>query len=126
MRSSTRGWLIAAAAAIVFVGCASRDVPPPRAEFARAELAIEQAATADAMQYAPMALQEARQKLEQARTALYDEQHGKARRLAEQAQVSAQFALAEAQTARAEQLAKENMRSVEVLRQELQRKESTQ
>jgi hypothetical protein len=126
MRSSTRGWLAATAATAVLAGCASKDVPPPRAEFARAELAIEQAVTAGATEHAPLALREARQKLERARTALYDEEYAAARRLADEAQVNAQLSMAEAQTARAEQLAQENMRSVEILRQELQQKEGSQ
>lgn len=126
MRSSTHGWLAATAAAVVLAGCASQDVPPPRAEFARAELAIEQAVSSEATQYAPLALRDARQKLEEAREALYKEQYVQAGRLADEAQVNAELALAEAQRARAEQLAEENMRSIEVLREELRRKEGAQ
>jgi hypothetical protein len=126
MRSRTRGWFAATAAAAVLAGCASNDVPPPKAEFARAELAIDQAVSSDANQYAPLALRDARLKLDQARAALYDEKFREAGRLADEAQVSAQLALEESQTARAEQLAEENMRGIETLRQELQRKESAQ
>lgn len=126
MRSSTRGWLAAAGAAVVLAGCASNDVPPPKTELAQAESAIEQAVSADATEYAPLPLQDARKKLDQARAAAYDEDYGQARRLATEAQVDAQLALAEAQTTRAEQLAQENMRGVEVLRQELQRREGSQ
>lgn len=126
MRSSTRGWLAATAAAAVLAGCASYDVPPPRAEFAQADLAIEQASSADAAQYAPLALRDARQKMNQAREALYEERFLEAQRLADEAKVSAELALAESQTARAEQLAEENMRGLEVLREELRRQEGTQ
>jgi hypothetical protein len=126
MRSSTYGWLTAVATAVVLAGCASQGVPPPRAEFARAELSIEQAASSNATQYAPLALRDARQKLDEAREALYKEEYTRARRLADEAQVNAELALAESQQARAEQLAEENMRSIEVLREELQRKEGTQ
>lgn len=126
MRSSTCGWLAATAAAAVLAGCASTDVPPPRAEFARADLAIEQAVSADATQYAPLALRDARQKMEQARRALYEEKFLEARRLADEAEVNAQLALAESQTARAEQLAEENTRSLQVLREELKRQEGRQ
>lgn len=126
MRSSTSGWLTAAVAAAALAGCASTDVSPPKAEFARAELAIKQAVAADATEYAPLHLREARQKLEQAREALHDENFTIAGRLADEAQVSAELAMAEAQSARAEQLAEENRRSIEVLREELQRREGTQ
>lgn len=126
MRSSTRGWLTATAAAAVLAACASQDVPPPRAEFARADLAIEQAVSADATQYAPLAMRDARQKMEQARQALYEEKFQEARRLADEAEVSAELALAESQTARAEKLAEENTRSLQVLREELNRQEGQQ
>jgi len=126
MRSSTSGWLTATVAAAALAGCTSTGVAPPRAEFARAELAIEQAVAADATEYAPLQLQEAREKLQQGRQALYDENFTVAGWLAEEAQVSAELAMAEAQSARAEQLAEENRRSIEVLREELQRKEGTQ
>ena len=126
MRSSTHGWLAATAAAVVLAGCASKDVPPPRAEFARAELAIEQAVSSEATQHAPLALREARQKLEEARKALYEENYAQAGRLAEEAQLNAELALAESQRSRAEQVAANNMRSLEVLREELRRKEGTQ
>lgn len=126
MRSSTRGWLAATAAAAALAGCASQDVPPPRAEFARADLAIEQAVSTGATQHAPLALREARQKMELARQALYEENFLEARRLAAEAQASAQLALAESETARAEQLAEENQRSLQVLRDELERQEVRQ
>jgi hypothetical protein len=123
MRSGKYGWLIAMTAATVLAGCASRGVPPPRAEFARAELAIEQAEASEATQYAPLALRDARQKLEAARAAAFKEDYLKARYLAREAEVDGRLALADAQTARAEQRAEDTRRSIEVLRQELQQKE---
>lgn len=126
MRSEKYGWLIAMTAAAVLAGCASRDVPPPRAEFARAELAIEQAESSEATQYAPLALRDARKKLEEARAAAYREDYLNARYLAKEAEVDGRLALADAQTARAEQRAEETRRSIETLRQELRQKEGAQ
>lgn len=123
MRHSTRGGL-AAAALLLIAGCASNEAQPPQADLARAELAIEQAVSADATEYAPLPLREARLKLDQARTAMDGERYATAGRLAEEASVNAQLALAEAQTQRAQQIAQENLRGVQTLQQELQRKEA--
>lgn len=126
MRSGIHGWLTATTAAVVLAGCASHEVPPPRAEFARAELAIEQAEASEATRYAPLALRDARQKLEQARAAAYKEDYRQAQYLAKEAEVDGRLALADAQTARAEQRAEDSRRSIETLRQELQQQERSQ
>lgn len=112
-----------AATALFVAGCASNDVPPPRAELARAELAVEQAVTGEATEYAPLALREAREKLTGARDAVDDKDYRRAERLAKEAQVSAQLALSEAQAGRAQLLAKQNLQSIETLRQEIQRQQ---
>lgn len=126
MRSGINGWLTATTAAVVLAGCASHEVPPPRAEFARAELAIEQAEASEATRYAPLALRDARQKLEQARAAAHKEDYRQAQYLAKEAEVDGRLALADAQTARAERRAEDSRRSIETLRQELQQQERSQ
>lgn len=113
-----------AALLVPLVGCAGKETPPPRAELAQAELAIEQAQGAEAAQYAPLQLREARERLTAARDAAYQEEYTRSRRLAQQAQVSAELALAQAQTERTEMLAREALEGVETLRAELDRKEA--
>jgi len=122
MQTRTCGWLAAVSFALL-AGCATDATPPPRAEVARAELAITQAERADAPQYAPVALNEARNQMRQARSAMDAERYAEARRLAEQAQANAQLALAEAEAGRAEKLAGENLKNVETLREELRREQ---
>lgn len=126
MRSGKLGWLAAMAAAVILAACATHKVPPPRAEFARAELAIEQAESSEATRYAPLALRDARKKLEEARLAAHEQDFLKARRMAKEAEVDGRLALAEAQTARAEERAEEARQGIETLRHELQQKEGAQ
>jgi len=118
-----RGWLIAAML-LPLAGCATDQ--PPRAELAQAEQAVDQAAAADAARYAPLPLQEARQKLESARRAAFMRDFERAGYLAREAEVSAELAVASAQTARTQALAEEALAGVQTLRQELERKEATQ
>ena len=122
MHTRTRGWLAAGAMALL-AGCATDSTPPPRAELARAELAVSQAEQANASRYAPVPLSEARDRLQMARTALANERNAEARRLAEQAQANAELAVAQTQAERSEQLAAENLKNVETLREELRRKQ---
>lgn len=121
MHISTCGGL--AVALTLLAGCATTP-PPPRTDIAQAEVAIDQAVTNDAAQYAPLSLKEARDKLDQANSAYAREDYGAANRLAEQALVNGQLALAETQSARAEELVQENLRSVQTLREELQRNQA--
>ena len=85
---------ITAAAMLLLAGCAS--TPPPEAELAAAEVALEEAVEAEAASHAPTLLQQAQEKLARARGAVEAERYVEARRLAEQAAVDAQLAEAHA------------------------------
>lgn len=64
--------------------------------------AIEDAQRADAAEYAPAELNQAREKLTQAQAAVQRKHFDSAKRLAEATEVDARFARARAQTRRAE------------------------
>lgn len=98
-------------------GCAS--TPPPLAELARADTAIDLAEQSDARTHAPVELDSAHMKLKEARAALAAEDFPATRRLAEQAQVEAELAQAKAQTGRAQQSVQQVRESIRVLREEI-------
>ncbi|KAB7622573.1 DUF4398 domain-containing protein [Alkalilimnicola sp. S0819] len=105
----------------LLAACAS--TPPPTGELAQADSAVERAEQAGAVEYAPLALREARNKLRTARDAMTEKKHTRARRLAEQATADAEYAEAEARAEHTEALAAENLSSLDTLRDELQRRE---
>ncbi len=104
--ATMRRWPIAAALAAVFglAACAS-DVPPPTAQLGASSQAVLAAERANALQYAPVDLQTARDKLAAADAAMRADERTRARRLAEQAQVDAELATVRAQHAVTEQAA---------------------
>ena len=67
-------------ALLLLAGCAS--LPPPTGELASAQRAVEQAAAADADQYAPELLARARSELEQAQAAMSARRDDPARQFA--------------------------------------------
>ena len=103
--------------------CASG--PPPDDEIAAAEVALTEAADADAMERAPAPLALARDKLERARRAAADGDNREAARLAEQALADAQLAAAEARSATARAHAEEVRTSIETLREEVSPRPAT-
>jgi hypothetical protein len=110
---------VLAGTAFLITGCST--VQPPRDKIGAAELALQQAETSKAAQYAGAELRMARDKLEHAKRAMNDERYQDARRLAEQAMVDAQLAASSAQSLEAQQLAHEMRESIESLRQETDR-----
>ncbi|WP_274389966.1 DUF4398 domain-containing protein [Azospirillum doebereinerae] len=103
---TTRGWPVAAAlsAALGLAACAT-DVPPPTAQLGASSQAVAAAERANALQYAPVELQSARDKLAAADAAMRADERTKARHLAEQAQVDAELATARSQRAVTQQAA---------------------
>lgn len=99
-------------------GCAGK---PPLANLAQAELAVQEADTKTASQYAPLELKTAREQLAEAKRAMDDEEYDAARRLADQALVNAQLAEAKAGAEKARQAAAELQKSIQTLRTEVQR-----
>jgi hypothetical protein len=99
-------------------GCAGK---PPLANLSQAELAVQEADTKTASQYAPLELKTAREQLAEAKRAMDDEEYDEARRLADQALVNAQLAEAKAGAEKARLAAAELQKSIQTLRTEVQR-----
>ena len=112
---ASRGGL-ALAALVALAACAS--VPPPTDAIAQAELALQQAETAQAAVHAPGDLLRAREQLEEAKALARDEEYARARRLAEQSAADSQVAIAKSRAAIAEQTYQAAQRSMDVLRQQ--------
>jgi hypothetical protein len=108
--------LPAALAAAAAVGCAS--VPAPKEELAATDVAISQAERDGAGERAPLALQNARQKLDAARAAMHDGDNEKAKRLADEALADAQLAQAQALSVQAQETAAQVRRDIDALRAE--------
>lgn len=106
--------------ALLIAGCASVPEPPTQALQA-AELAIENADRARAMEYAAPELSEARQQLAAARNAVQVEEMLRAQRLAEQARANAELAVAKAEVPKARAINEEMQKSIDALKQEMQR-----
>lgn len=77
--------------------CAS--TPPPTGAISRADLALQQAETAQAAVYAPGDLLRAREQLESAEAEVRNERYARARRLAEQSAADSQLAIARSRAA---------------------------
>jgi hypothetical protein len=99
-------------------GCAGK---PPLANLSQAELAVQEADTKTASQYAPLELKTAREQLADAKRAVDDEEYDEARRLADQALANAQLAEAKAGAEKARLAAAELQKSIQTLRTEVQR-----
>ncbi|AEG00633.1 DUF4398 domain-containing protein [Methylomonas methanica] len=106
-------------ATVLAAGCAS--VPPPTEQLAVSQAAVATAGSADANEYAPIALKSAMDKLDAAQRAMAREENLLARRLAEEAQVDAQLASATAGAAKAQLAARQLQEGNRVLRQEIDR-----
>jgi hypothetical protein len=100
--------------------CASAPTPPDRALQA-AESAITNAERARVAEYASTELREARQKLAAAQAAVRNEDMVKAGYLAEEAQVHADLATARAEELKAKAVNDEMQKSIDTLKQEMQR-----
>lgn len=100
--------------------CASTPNPPTEALQA-AELAIVNAEKARVADYASPELGEARDNLAAARTAVQAEKMELASRLAESSQANAQLATAKAEAAKAKVVNEEMQKSIDTLKQEMQR-----
>jgi multidrug efflux pump subunit AcrA (membrane-fusion protein) len=99
-------------------GCAGK---PPLANLSQAELAVQEADTKTASQYAPLELKTAREQLAEAKRAMDEEEYDEALRLADQALVNAQLAETKAGAEKARQAAAEVQKSIQTLRTEVQR-----
>ena len=113
---------IAALVGAIFAlnACASAPLPPTEALQA-AELAITSAEQARVADYASPELGEARNNLAAARVAVVDEKMVLAEHLAERSRLDAELAIARADVAKAKVVNDEMKKSIETLKQEMQR-----
>ena len=112
--------LPALACGLLLIGCGVSPAPPTGA-VSRAELAVMQAQSSNAVELDPASLRLAKEKLDAAKQAMGAKDYLAAGRLAEQALVDAETAEAHAMTHTAKQAAEEMRTSIELLRQNLER-----
>lgn len=111
---------IAAIGLLALGACASTPQPPTEAIQA-AETAISNAEKDRVADYASPELGAARENLTAARSAVSAEKMVLAQRLAEQSQANAQLASAKAEAAKAKVVNEEMQKSIDTLKQEMQR-----
>lgn len=122
MDLSRRGYtlfFVVVGAMLVGTGCAS--VPEPVAEMASARTAIRSIEGGDARTLAPVELDRAKTKLQRAEAAVNDKQYADAARLAGESRADAELAAAKTDMLKAERTAGEMERSIEMLRNEIER-----
>ncbi len=105
---------------VVMTGCAVQ-VPAPEQEITLATQSIVQAESSGAVEFAPVELKSARDKLNQANRAMDNQEHIVARRLAEEAMVDANLAEAKARSAKSQKVVDELKESIRILEQEMNR-----
>jgi hypothetical protein len=112
---------LAFAATLLMAGCAS--APAPTAQMAVAKAEVNNAMRAGGNEYAPVQLRTAMDELNGAEKAMAAEHYEQARSLAERAEVDAKLAAATATSAKAQKAAETVKADVQILRNELDRKQ---
>ncbi len=107
MTITSSRWLAAllGLAAVLAVGCSSLKTPAT-ADVAVSKAAVDNAASAGGVQYAPVEMMAARDKMVLANKAMADKDYKLARELAAQAEVDAKLAQSKANSAKAQAAAK--------------------
>ncbi len=111
----------AAFAALALAGCASKLKVPATSSVAVSAAAVDNAASADGAQFAPMEMAAARDKMARAKQALADKDYTTARDLAKQAEGDAKLAQSKANSAKAQAVSDALQDDLRVLREELAR-----
>ena len=109
-----------ACAAVLAAGCAS--VPPPTEQMAVAKSAIANAVSAGGVEYAPVEMRTAQDKMDRANRAMAKEEYDSARRLASEAEADARLAEKMAHAAKARKAESVTQDDIRVLREEMNRK----
>lgn len=122
--SVRKAFFMAAAAGLLFAGCATQSGRPIE-EITRAQTLINQAGKSEAQRYAAAELDQARDKLKQAEDADRAGEHDVARYRATEAAADAELANARGASGQAQRAAEEVEQSIETLRQEASRQQST-
>jgi hypothetical protein len=112
---------LAFAVTLLMAGCAS--APAPTAQMAVAKVEVNNAMSAGGNEYAPVQLKAAMDELNGAEKAMAAENYEQARTMAERAEVDAKLAAATARSAKAQKAAETVKADVQVLRNELDRKQ---
>ena len=122
MTITSSRWLAAllGLAAVLAVGCSSLKTPAT-ADVAVSKAAVDNAAGAGGVQYEPVEMMAARDKMVLANKAMADKDYKLARELAAQAEVDAKLAQSKANSAKAQAAAKALQDDIRVLRTELER-----
>ncbi len=108
---------------VVLAGCATRT-PVPEKQYTLATQSIVQAERSGAVEFAPLELKSARDKLSLAKLAMDREENLKARRFADEAMVDANLAEAKARSAKSQKVVDELKASTRILQEELDHKTS--
>ena len=95
---------------------------PPTTEMAVAKVAVNNANTAGANEFAPLPYRAAQEKMEGAQNAMATENYAVARKLAEEAEVDAQLSAVTARSVKAQKAVGQLQQDNNVLRQEIDRK----
>jgi hypothetical protein len=112
--------VVCTVAMAITVGCSSLKTPAT-ADVAVSNAAVENAAGADGMEYAPAEMNSAREKMALANKALADKDYKLASNLANQAEADAKLAQSKANSAKAKTAADALQDDIRVLREELNR-----
>lgn len=122
MQMNSKQWfaVVCTVAMAITVGCSSLKTPAT-ADVAVSNAAVENAAGADGMEYAPAEMNSAREKMALANKALADKDYKLASNLANQAEADAKLAQSKANSAKAKTAADALQDDIRVLREELNR-----
>ena len=122
MRISNKQWFAALCAVVLSItfGCSSLKTPAT-ADVAVSKAAVDNASGAGGMEYAPVEMTSAREKLVRANKAMADKDYKLARDLAAQAQADAKLAQGKANSSKAQIAADALQDDIRVLRDELDR-----
>ena len=126
MKRNTPAWLavLSGAALVLTVGCSSLKTPAT-ADVAVSKAAIDNAASADGAQFAPLEMTAAREKLALANQAMRVKDYKLASEMANQAQADAKLAQNKASSVKAQAAADVLQEDIRVLREELNRNNRT-
>ncbi|MDM1696651.1 DUF4398 domain-containing protein [Thiopseudomonas alkaliphila] len=106
---------VVAGSVLTLAGCSGN---PPTTQLAVATQALNAAETAGAIEFAPVEMQAARQKMNDAEKADFEKDYKKAKDLAEQAEWDARVAERKAQAEKVQRAVKDAERAVQELRNE--------
>ncbi len=107
--------------ALTSVGCTTRKQTAATANVAVSKEAVDNAASADAVQFAPVEMTAAREKLVRANEAMRAKDYKTANALAAEAQADAKLAQSKANSAKAQSVSDALQSDIRVLRDELDR-----